>query len=256
MIDRAKIKMAVAKEPVLAAAVELAQQALDGVARTADIGAHLGCFWEAERVVTHCFECLSAGYQGWVWVVTLTRVPRSKQPTVCEVSLVPADGALLAPRWIPWGERLQPSDLRPGDVFPKVEDDPRLEPGFAAVDASGFEDADKLEFFELGLGRHRVLSVQGRNDAFSRWYNGAQGPTSGMARFSAQPCSSCGYLMQMAGSARAMFGVCANPLAPDDGHVVSLDHGCGAHSETDEHVTAKRWEEPEMVIDETQLEEF
>jgi hypothetical protein len=28
-----------------------------------------------------------------------------------------------------------------------------------------------------------------------------------------------------------MFGVCANGNANDDGRVVSLDHGCGAHSE-------------------------
>ena len=28
-----------------------------------------------------------------------------------------------------------------------------------------------------------------------------------------------------------VFGVCANEFAPDDGRVVSLDHGCGAHSE-------------------------
>lgn len=28
-----------------------------------------------------------------------------------------------------------------------------------------------------------------------------------------------------------MFGVCTNEYAPDDGKVVSLDHGCGAHSE-------------------------
>ena len=28
-----------------------------------------------------------------------------------------------------------------------------------------------------------------------------------------------------------MFGVCGNLYAPDDGKVVSADHGCGAHSE-------------------------
>jgi predicted ATPase len=28
-----------------------------------------------------------------------------------------------------------------------------------------------------------------------------------------------------------VFGVCANSYAPDDGRVVSVDHGCGAHSE-------------------------
>ena len=37
----------------------------------------------------------------------------------------------------------------------------------------------------------------------------------------------------MAGALRAIFGVCANEWATDDGSVVSLDHGCGAHSETD-----------------------
>ena len=28
-----------------------------------------------------------------------------------------------------------------------------------------------------------------------------------------------------------MFGGCANAYAPDDGRIVSGDHGCGAHSE-------------------------
>ena len=28
-----------------------------------------------------------------------------------------------------------------------------------------------------------------------------------------------------------MFGACANEWSPSDGLVVSLDHGCGAHSE-------------------------
>ena len=37
----------------------------------------------------------------------------------------------------------------------------------------------------------------------------------------------------MAGALRAVFGVCANGWSPSDGQVVSLDHGCGAHSETD-----------------------
>ena len=31
---------------------------------------------------------------------------------------------------------------------------------------------------------------------------------------------------------KALFGLCANALSPDDGKVVSMDHGCGAHSET------------------------
>jgi hypothetical protein len=37
----------------------------------------------------------------------------------------------------------------------------------------------------------------------------------------------------MAGALRSFFGVCANAWSPSDGRVVSLDHGCGAHSEVD-----------------------
>jgi hypothetical protein len=36
---------------------------------------------------------------------------------------------------------------------------------------------------------------------------------------------------RMCHARQLLFGVCANEYAPDDGRVVSLDHGCGAHSE-------------------------
>lgn len=41
----------------------------------------------------------------------------------------------------------------------------------------------------------------------------------------------CGFLVRLGGPLGRVFGVCANEYAPDDGRVVSLDHGCGAHSE-------------------------
>ena len=47
-------------------------------------------------------------------------------------------------------------------VLPIVEDDPRLEPGF---EATGDEDVDQVALWELGLGRPRVLSRDGREDA-------------------------------------------------------------------------------------------
>ena len=37
--------------------------------------------------------------------------------------------------------------------------------------------------------------------------------------------------MRINGSLAETFGVCANGNANDDGKIVSLDHGCGAHSE-------------------------
>ena len=40
---------------------------------------------------------------------------------------------------------------------------------------------------------------------------------------------------------RTMFGVCANEWATDDGAVVSLDHTCGSHSETDVPKNGTAW---------------
>ena len=38
--------------------------------------------------------------------------------------------------------------------------------------------------------------------------------------------------MTIGGRLGQAFGVCANALSPSDGRIVSLDHGCGAHSQT------------------------
>ena len=37
--------------------------------------------------------------------------------------------------------------------------------------------------------------------------------------------------MPLSGGLGRLFGACGNAYAPDDGRVVSADHGCGAHSE-------------------------
>lgn len=71
------------------------------------VGEHLEAVAEDSRVVTHYFECTQDGYAGWRWYVTLARPPRGKTATVIESGLVPGDGALLAPEWVPWEERMR-----------------------------------------------------------------------------------------------------------------------------------------------------
>src|SRR5699024_12803958 len=63
------------------------------------------------------------------------------------------------------------SDLNVGDVLPYVADDERLEHGYEATDD---EEADRIALWELGLGRPRVLSPEGRSEAAQRWYDGDQ----------------------------------------------------------------------------------
>jgi hypothetical protein len=231
---------AAAADAALVAAVDLARDAARDVAEQGTVGEHLGAVGEGERVVTHSFECTSPAYRGWRWAVTLARAPRARVVTVSEVHLLPADDAVLAPEWLPWADRLAPGDLSPGGVLPRRPDDPLLEQGF---EATGDQDVDTLALWELGLGRPRVLSREGRDEAAQRWYDGEHGPHDPHAEQAPAPCSSCGYFVPMAGALRQVFGVCANEWSPSDGKVVSLDHGCGAHSEVDveyrsEHVDA------------------
>lgn len=225
--------MAVPKpDPALGAAIDLARAAAEGIAEPGTVGDHLGMEMNDERLATHYFACTATAYPGWRWAITVARAPRAKSATICETNLVPGDGALLSPPWLPYADRLAPGDLSAGDVLPYQEDDVNLEAGF---EATGDEDVDQVALWELGLGRHRVLSAEGREAAAQRWYEGDHGPASEIAQKAPAPCSTCGYFLPMAGALRAFFGVCANAWSPSDGSVVSLDHGCGAHSEVDVH---------------------
>ncbi len=131
-------------------------------------------------------------------------------------------------------ERIKPGDLSPGDLLPVEEDDPRLVPTyFFGDDPLDADDKAQVRTVakDLGLGRVRTLSPEGRDLAAERWYDGDAGPESPLAKSAPEPCTTCGFLVRLAGPLSELFGVCANGDANDDGKVVSFDHGCGAHSE-------------------------
>lgn len=191
------------------------------------VGEHLGTVADDARVVTHFFATLDPAYRGWRWAVTVARASRSKSVTVDDIVLLPGDEALLAPEWVPWSERLRPGDLGVGDLLPTAADDPRLITTFLMTE----DEAEREVGFEFGLGRERVLSYEGRVDAVERWYSGEPGPESAMARAAPAACATCGFFVPLSGTLRQAFGACANEMAPDDSRVVSVDHGCGAHSQ-------------------------
>jgi hypothetical protein len=99
-------------DAVLAAAVDFARAAVQGIAPAEQIGQHLGAKSEGDRVVTHLFESKLAGYQGWQWYAVLTRNSRSKVVTVNELGLLPSEDSILAPEWVPWAERVRPEDAQ------------------------------------------------------------------------------------------------------------------------------------------------
>jgi Protein of unknown function (DUF3027) len=215
-------------------AVDEARAAILEVVPADHVGEHLGVVAEEDRVVTHRFASQAPGYRGWVWAVTVARAPRARVVTIDEIAMLPGPEALVAPAWVPWSQRIEPGDLGVGDVLPTTEDDPRLAPGWSGLDdlaAISDEPGLRPTGWELGIGRRRVLSPEGRDDATSRWLEGETGPSTPMARSAPGSCSSCGFLLPIGGPTGSAFGVCANGMSPADGRVVALTFGCGAHSE-------------------------
>ncbi|MFJ8045090.1 DUF3027 domain-containing protein [Kitasatospora sp. NPDC096147] len=257
-----------------AEAVELARQSAVETVGQESVGAHLGARADGERVVTHTFECLDAAYRGWHWAVTVARAPRAKNVTLDETVLLPGPGAVLAPQWVPWSERLRPGDMGPGDLLPTDADDLRLEPGWTGEDEPAPNSvaalaAEELVISatepvvtparatigalaeELGLGRPRVLSRLGLHQAADRWET-AHGPQSPMAQAAPANCTSCGFLVPIGGSLGQAFGICGNEFGPADGQVVSLAYGCGGHSEA--AVIPAPPAPAELILDELQVE--
>ena len=229
-------------DPILTRAVDEARAALVEQVGADVVGDPQGFVSEGKHAVTQYFDCTQAGYPGWRWAVTVAHAEGVDGVTIDEIVLLPGEAAIIAPPWVPYRERIQPGDLSPGDILPTDEDDPRLVPAYLAGDPGDDASDDILAEAvdgrllrevsdELGLGRARVLSVEGRELAADRWFESDQGPESSLSQQAPHACASCGFLVRLAGPLSLTFGVCANEYANDDGRVVALGHGCGAHSE-------------------------
>ena len=84
---------------------DLALAALHEITPASTVGPPAGYLLEDDGSVSLRFQNRLPGYPGWYWTVTVARVD-DEEPTVLEAELLPGDGALLAPEWVPWAERL------------------------------------------------------------------------------------------------------------------------------------------------------
>ena len=240
----------------------------------ADEDNQVGDFVEAidlgDDVTDFRFETRVRGYEGWQWSVTLYHDVELDHWTVNESSLVPTDKALRPPAWIPWKDRLEPTDLAVTDSIGTEPDDPRLEEGFRATDAGEGAPAETPEMSETSetskedvedaveefeLSRRHVLTPLGRAQTAKRWYEGPRGPKSLSTKTAdGNPCSTCGFFIPLKGELNLLFGVCANKWSPDDGRVVSVDHGCGEHSEIEPPEPSHRWVQSKPAFDDLHID--
>jgi len=77
---------------------------------------------EEDGAITVTFAARMSGYPGWHWTVSVAQVDGS-EPTALEVELMPGNGALLAPDWVPWSERLAEYQAAQETLSPSGESD-------------------------------------------------------------------------------------------------------------------------------------
>lgn len=291
---------------------ELARRVALSVAADSDeVGGLVDRTLIGDEVWDYRFASAIKGYEGWQWSVTLYRDEDAGTWTVDESSLVPTDAALQPPAWVPWKDRLLPSDLSVTDAMGTDPDDPRLTAGYkpaqarpqnsevqqtpedneegqkasAPVDAEGavFRLADRsgdekdvreqepdgqVSFGaqtssddldeavdRFALTRRHLMTVEARSATAKRWYEGQHGPKSLSTRTAkGKACETCGFMIPLAGDLGSMFGVCANRWSPDDGRVVSLDHGCGEHSEIEPQEESHLWVQSQPAYDDLHID--
>lgn len=92
---------------------EVDRAALETLARGAlgeiTVPKHVGALRDievADDVATVRFSTTQGGYPGWAWTVSIAVNP-GMEPAVLETELMPGDGALVAPDWVPWADRLE-----------------------------------------------------------------------------------------------------------------------------------------------------
>jgi hypothetical protein len=84
---------------------QLARQSLLEITTADTVGALVSRTDEGDGAVSLAFEATQPGYPGWRWTVSIAQLDGA-EPSVLEAELMPGEGALLAPDWVPWSDRL------------------------------------------------------------------------------------------------------------------------------------------------------
>lgn len=122
----------------------VARAALAEISPAGTVGELLDRAARDDGTSTLRFASTLSGYPGWHWSVSVAEVP-GEEPTVMEAELMPGEGALIAPDWVPWAERLE--DYRAAQAAIAAE---AVVVGEADTDddddlGDGFDDDDDLD---------------------------------------------------------------------------------------------------------------
>ncbi|MDR0788833.1 MAG: DUF3027 domain-containing protein [Bifidobacteriaceae bacterium] len=226
---------------------------------------------QSKSVASYSYSSNLSGYKNWIFIITVSNSGKSNDISVLEYNFVASENSVLPPEWIPWSERIEPEDFTEYDVVPYIENDDNLittedyqKANLKALQIesepeSEITDPNKnvLDFIELASAdtayKNRIITNQSLKSTLNKWYEGRRGPNSISSSISSENCSTCAYFVKLDGKFGDKFGVCFNTYSSDEGSVISNDHGCGAHSETDNFHSKKLWAQSDFHLDESSI---
>lgn len=121
---------------------DIARSALAEVTLPENVGEEAGREDIEPGVVNVYFENNMDGYPGWRWTVSIATLD-GQDPSVLETELTPTDGALLAPDWVPWSDRL--ADYKAGQEALGENVDGDADGADETDDASEDDDDDESD---------------------------------------------------------------------------------------------------------------
>ncbi|KAA9131098.1 DUF3027 domain-containing protein [Microbacterium caowuchunii] len=136
-------------DPRLVAGHDLALAALREITPASTIGPAAGYTVEDDGVVSLRFENRLDGYPGWYWTVSLA-VVEAADPTVLEAELLPGNGALLAPEWVPWATRLAEYHAQQAAQAQSAKETDSEDADDPSDDLDDVDDLDASDFDEDG----------------------------------------------------------------------------------------------------------
>jgi hypothetical protein len=121
---------------------DIARAALGEITKPDTVGDLTSEVKEDDGAITVTFAAAMLGYPGWHWTVSLAQLD-GEEPSVLETELMPGDGSLLAPDWVPWSERLADWEAAQAAIAETADDaDAEGDDGEADDDSELDDDAD------------------------------------------------------------------------------------------------------------------
>lgn len=128
----------------------VARAALAEIAPAGTVGALLERVAEEDGVATLSFASSLHGYPGWHWSVSVAELA-GEDPTVLEAELLPGEGALLAPDWVPWAERLEDYRAAQAALAAQAAEQAAAEASDDDHDEDDHDDFEDVDDDDLGI---------------------------------------------------------------------------------------------------------